>query len=71
MGAALAKRLGKAGVDVLALDAGTETDACSAEVDALARRGAVAGVYWLPALDDEGPLESSTCWAGGRRCGAG
>ena len=52
---ALLKRLAKAGVDTLALDPGTPTDQLLEQVDAGAPTARSTGVYWLAALDDEGP----------------
>ncbi len=54
--AALAKRLVKAGVDTLTLDPGTPTEDLLDRIAAWRDGGGVTGVYWLPALDDEGPL---------------
>ncbi len=58
VGAALAKVLAKLGVEVLEIDGepdGEELEGLLAEWKA---EGAIQGVYWLPALDDEGPLSS-------------
>ncbi len=54
---ALFNRLEKLGVTVLQLDPNLDGDALEAQIKSLAADGAVQGVYWLPALDDEGPLE--------------
>ena len=55
---ALTARLTKVGVTVLALDPGTATDALASAVEAWRAEGPVTGVYWLAALDDEGPHEA-------------
>ncbi len=54
IGAALVKRLTKAGATPLALDPGTSTEDILATLEGWLAEGPVAGVYWLPALDDEG-----------------
>ncbi|HVN10734.1 MAG TPA: SDR family NAD(P)-dependent oxidoreductase, partial [Kineosporiaceae bacterium] len=55
VGDALLKRLAKAGVAALAIDPGTPTDQLLQQVDGWRAEGGIAGVYWLAALDDEGP----------------
>ncbi len=55
---ALGKRLRKLGVTVLALDPGAPTDALLERLDGWLADGPVDGVYWLAALDDEGPLDA-------------
>ena len=55
---AVATRLAEAGVTVLALDPADPTDRLLALIDEWRSAGTIDGVYWLPALDDEGPLES-------------
>ena len=55
---ALVERLTKAGVAVLALDPGTSTEALLSAIEAWRAEGPVTGVYWLAALDDEGPHEA-------------
>ncbi len=57
VGDALVKRLGKAGATVLDLEPGIATDDLLARLDEWRAEGPVAGVYWLPAMDDEGPHE--------------
>ncbi len=52
---ALVKRLDKAGATALTLDPGTPTDDIVGQVDQWRAEGDIAGVYWLAALDDEGP----------------
>jgi hypothetical protein len=54
--AALAKRLAKLGVEVLAIDGAPEASDLQAQLAAWTADGPVHGVYWLPALDDEGPI---------------
>ena len=57
VGDALAKRLGKLDVEVLTLDPAADRDGARGAARRLARpSGPVHGVYWLPALDDEGPV---------------
>jgi acyl transferase domain-containing protein len=53
---ALAKQLAKAGATVLSLPAGIATDALASQLAQWRQDGPIAGVYWLPALDDEGDL---------------
>jgi NAD(P)-dependent dehydrogenase (short-subunit alcohol dehydrogenase family) len=55
-GKALEKRLAKAGAKVLRLAPGIATDELHATVAGWQREGPIAGVYWLPALDDEGDI---------------
>jgi len=50
---ALVARLTRLGVDALALN----PDDPAAGLDDVLAAGGVQGVYWLPALDDEGPLD--------------
>ncbi|PID95922.1 MAG: hypothetical protein CSA84_07545 [Actinomycetales bacterium] len=54
VGEALVKRLGKAGATTLVLDVGISTDDLSAQLDTWLNDGPINGVYWLPALDEEG-----------------
>ncbi|MCB0905887.1 MAG: SDR family NAD(P)-dependent oxidoreductase, partial [Nocardioidaceae bacterium] len=63
VGAALAKRLEKAGATALTLESGTPTDDLLAQLDTWLAEGPVDGVYWLPALDDEGDLADGVAWA--------
>ena len=56
VGKALVKNLGKFGATVLTLEPGAATDDLKAQVEAFAADGGVQGVYWLAALDDEGPM---------------
>ena len=53
VGAALVKKLTARGAEVLAVDAATATDELLAQIDQ-----PLSGVYWLPSLDDEGPLDA-------------
>ena len=55
---ALVERLAKAGVAVLALDPGTTTEAQLSAIETWRADGPVTGVYWLAALDDEGPHDA-------------
>jgi len=59
-GAALAARLEERGVEVLEIDPAGDHQAAAEAARAFAAGGAVRGVYWLAALDDEGPLASLT-----------
>ncbi len=56
VGEALVKQLDKAGADTLTLEAGLATDAMLARVEAWHADSPITGVYWLPALDDDGDL---------------
>ncbi|WIX98587.1 SDR family NAD(P)-dependent oxidoreductase [Amycolatopsis mongoliensis] len=51
-GVALAERLSARGVEVLVVEGHPDADELAARLD-----GPVHGVYWLPALDHEGPIE--------------
>ena len=63
VGAALLKRLEKAGATALPVEPGTPTDDLLAAVETWLAEGPVDGVYWLPALDDEGDLADADAWA--------
>ena len=54
VGQALLARLEKRGVTVLALDGAPDAEALVARLEQFAAEGPVTGVYWLPALDEEG-----------------
>ncbi len=56
VGEALAKRLRKLKVQVLGLDAAADRETVVRQLDGWLGDGAVHGVYWLTALDDEGPV---------------
>jgi NAD(P)-dependent dehydrogenase (short-subunit alcohol dehydrogenase family)/acyl carrier protein len=56
VGDALAKRLQTMGVEVLRLENGSEADAIVNRLKGWLSAGPVDGVYWLPALDNEGEL---------------
>ncbi len=56
VGAALVKKLAKRGAEVLAVEAATATDDLLAQVAQWSTEQPLTGVYWLPSLDDEGPL---------------
>ncbi len=58
VGKALGRRLAKAGATVLAVEPGIATEVMVERLAGWQREGPVAGVYWLPALDPEGDLES-------------
>ncbi len=53
---ALANRLGALGVEVLLLDPASDVVSLTERLNTWLLAGPVHGVYWLPALDDEGPL---------------
>ena len=56
MGAALAERLTARGVEVLAVDDRPDADDLLARLDGWLAAGPIQGVYWLAALDEEGPI---------------
>jgi NAD(P)-dependent dehydrogenase (short-subunit alcohol dehydrogenase family) len=56
VGAALTARLEKRGVEVLVVDPDGDAGSLASRLEAWREEGAVGGVYWLPALDDEGDL---------------
>ena len=56
VGRALVSRLDKAGATALTLDPGVDTGEIRTRLDGWLADGPVAGVYWLAALDDEGPV---------------
>ena len=56
VGAALVKKLAGLGATLLTLVPETSTEDVLSQVESFAADGAVAGVYWLAALDDEGAL---------------
>ena len=58
VGAALAKVLAKRGVEVLEVDGEPDSEALEGLIAGWKAAGTIQGVYWLPALDDEGPLSS-------------
>ena len=53
---ALAQRLQKAGVEVLRIEHAPDADALANRLKECMAAGPVHGVYWLPALDNEGNL---------------
>ena len=53
---ALVKRLTKLGAQVLLVDPAQPEQQLTAQLAEWAAAGPVTGLYWLPALDDEGPL---------------
>ena len=53
---ALSKRLAKRGVEVLALGPALDAAEVEQRLAEWTESGPIEGVYWLPALDDEGPL---------------
>ena len=58
VGDALAQRLQMLGVEVLHVEHTKEPDALITQLKAWLTAGPVSGVYWLPALDNEGDLRS-------------
>jgi acyl transferase domain-containing protein/acyl carrier protein/NADP-dependent 3-hydroxy acid dehydrogenase YdfG len=56
VGGALAARLEELGAEVLTIDGAPDTDKLEEQIAQWSAAGPVGGVYWLPALDDEGPL---------------
>ena len=54
VGKALVKKLTGLGADVLAVEAATPTDDLLAAVAGWTTESPLTGVFWLPALDDEG-----------------
>ena len=57
VGDALAKQLQTMGVEVLRIDPASDTHALTGLLKNWAAAGRVDGVYWLSALDNEGPLD--------------
>ena len=68
VGKALATRLAKLGVEVLDIDGAPDAEALEATIAEWTAAGPIQGVYWLAALDDEGPLQDLDPAAGARRC---
>src|SRR5439155_18538635 len=54
----LVARLDELGVTVLMLSAGIDTAALAAAVKNWRADGSIHGIYWLAALDDEGPVDA-------------
>jgi acyl transferase domain-containing protein/NAD(P)-dependent dehydrogenase (short-subunit alcohol dehydrogenase family) len=57
VGQALVTRLQKRGVEALVIDDAPDAETLRERLEAFAATGAVTGVYWLPALDEEAPVE--------------
>jgi NAD(P)-dependent dehydrogenase (short-subunit alcohol dehydrogenase family) len=55
---ALAGQLQKLGVEVLLIEGAPDADTLTSRLDNWLAAGPVQGVYWLPALDDEGSLDN-------------
>ncbi len=53
---ALVSRLEQLGVETLLLDGALDAEGLTATLTSFRQGGEITGVYWLPALDDEGPL---------------
>src|SRR6185437_5065185 len=58
VGAALAQRLQGLGVEVLFVEDAPPAEALAKRLEAWVAAGPVHGVYWLPALDDEGDVRN-------------
>ena len=58
VGANLVERLTERGCTSLVLDAGIDAEKLAGTLDGWLAEGPVSGVYWLAALDDEGPIEA-------------
>ena len=56
-GDALIRLLADRGVEVLVIDGTSTAESLAAQLSAWAGAGSVQGVYWLPALDSEPPLD--------------
>src|SRR6266508_4049755 len=57
VGEVLAARLRRLGAEVLTLEPGVASDEVVTRIDEWRGGASVQGVYWLPALDDEGPWD--------------
>jgi NAD(P)-dependent dehydrogenase (short-subunit alcohol dehydrogenase family) len=56
--ASLARQLQEKGVEVLSVSGSSSTDTLQSTLDRILKDKPVQGVYWLPALDDEGQLSA-------------
>ncbi len=56
VGSALAGLLGVWGASVLVLDPHADAELIRAQLESWSKEGPIAGIFWLPALDDEGDL---------------
>ena len=56
VGKALAALLSKRGAEVLTIDGAPTVEALEDQLAKWTEEGPITGVYWLPALDPEGPL---------------
>ncbi|HEX7521242.1 MAG TPA: SDR family NAD(P)-dependent oxidoreductase [Acidimicrobiia bacterium] len=63
--ASLIARLEKLGVETLVLEGAPTVDELEAQLASWAGRGAVHGVYWLPALDDPDAVLDPAAWREG------
>jgi acyl transferase domain-containing protein/acyl carrier protein/NAD(P)-dependent dehydrogenase (short-subunit alcohol dehydrogenase family) len=59
VGKALVSRLEKLGVSVLLLDDAPKAGELTVRIDKWASEGRIDGLYWLPALDADAPMEST------------
>ncbi|HNU04705.1 MAG TPA: SDR family NAD(P)-dependent oxidoreductase [Anaerolineae bacterium] len=57
VGKSLVNRLEKLGATTLTLEPGVATDALDAQLKGWLADGPIQGIYWLPALDVEAPIE--------------
>ena len=58
VGEALGKRLAKLGVEVLTIDGAPDVEELERRLGDWKAAGRIQGVYWLPALDDEGDVRA-------------
>jgi NAD(P)-dependent dehydrogenase (short-subunit alcohol dehydrogenase family) len=56
VGDALMARLGRRGVEVLVLESEAEGERLTEQIESWLKEGTIRGLYWLPALDEEGDL---------------
>ena len=60
VGKKLVEKLQKRGAEALVLEPGIATDALDAQLKAWLQTGKIQGIFWLPALDVEQPIEEMT-----------
>jgi NAD(P)-dependent dehydrogenase (short-subunit alcohol dehydrogenase family)/acyl carrier protein len=56
VGDALVARLKRRGVEVLVLERESEAEGLTEQIESWSREGPICGLYWLPALDEEGDV---------------
>ena len=72
VGEALGKRLAKLGAEVLTIKGAPDVEELEGRLEEWKAAGPIQGVYWLPAMDDEGESrERSSRRTGGRAARAG